>query len=81
LFGSEEIASSQSASLLNAMFSNPTSAPIISIANEGNLDEKEEGVEKFGGIFTFGPSHLATALALNKFLRQMHWTFVNVVLE
>jgi len=77
VFGSEEIGAAQSG-VLQAMFSNQNSTPVVTIAKAAS---DESASMKEDALFNFGPSPKAMASALAKFLRQMHWTYVNVVLD
>jgi hypothetical protein len=84
VFGSDEVKSAQSG-VLEAMFSTASSTPIVSIA-KGRTAEEDQKVGNgqpadFGGLFNVGPTHTAIASALAKFLRQMRWTYVNIVLD
>jgi hypothetical protein len=65
--------------MLGAISAGPSASPVITTAIGGDAEAK--AAEEAGGLFSFEPSHRAFGLALAKFLRRMHWTYVNVVLD
>ncbi|KAL3096040.1 hypothetical protein niasHS_005799 [Heterodera schachtii] len=62
--------------IIQAMFEKAETSPVIGVGTDqpGQISQK-------GPLFTEGPNHRSTALALAQFLRQMHWQYVNVVLD
>uniref|UniRef100_A0A915NGS6 Receptor ligand binding region domain-containing protein n=1 Tax=Meloidogyne floridensis TaxID=298350 RepID=A0A915NGS6_9BILA len=92
LYGSEEELTSTQEGIFDAIFSNPTtSPPLLTLGQSQKFDnnkksnlilsEFEEAKNTKNSFFHLGPSHKNTAIALAKFLKKMHWTYVNVVVD
>uniref|UniRef100_A0A915ND85 Guanylate cyclase n=1 Tax=Meloidogyne javanica TaxID=6303 RepID=A0A915ND85_MELJA len=92
LYGSEEELTSTQEGIFDTIFSNPTiSPPLLTLGQSQKFDnnkksnlilsEFEEAKNTKNSFFHLGPSHKNTAIALAKFLKKMHWTYVNVVVD
>uniref|UniRef100_A0A914KR39 G-protein coupled receptors family 3 profile domain-containing protein n=1 Tax=Meloidogyne incognita TaxID=6306 RepID=A0A914KR39_MELIC len=89
LYGSEEELTSTQEGIFDSIFSNPAiSPPLLTLGQSQKfgksnliLSEFEEAKYTKNSFFHLGPSHKNTAIALAKFLKKMHWTYVNVVVD